>query len=1418
MSNRLTFSLASLIVLLTFGLVFGTVPVLANDGVDPNHGADGHDDAAAATAAEAATPDHRHPTVSIELIDADVSVETNGVQDYNGYILEDTPFRLKFTFSHPVSGFTADDIDFLDADADGAHVSGVTLSGIADATTFTAVTPTGGTASTTEYTIDAELVDSDSDADADPVTYTTVTQLKVLVAANEATGIGQQTFVPTGGQGNLRATDLDIMVVPNARTLTAPPAPENLEATPGIQSITLTWDVVTGAAYEYMMDAGAWMDVPASAISATGASLTVPSTSTTSVMFNVREPAAGHVPAGASASVSATPDPVPLAPPAGAPASIIAVAGNGEVTLTWAVVDGATRYESSTDGNAWAPIDAADIDMSDDGTMVSTIVTGLTNGTTVSFQVRGANSAGDGAASIASASVTPMAPTVVPGPVTSLTAEAGNGQVALTWVAPTTGGTVVNYEYSMDNGATWMDIPNSNAATTSYTVMSLTNEQTYNFIVRAENAGGMGVQSNEISSTPILPAAPAAPASLTAEAGDAQVTLTWAVVEGATSYESSTDGGTAWAPIDAADITMSDDGTMASTIVTGLTNGTEVSFQVRAVGPGGDGAASVAAKATPAGARVTKYDKDTGITTLSGTIPANGFLVIGHADLPDLEEFFDVGGTIDLDNGDAVDDKNSRTVVISEILWGLDFGATGIDHQKQWQFIELYNTTGTAINLSTSTTNWMLKFSEDRNSTDAIDIDQVSNRPPLHVGFDFDIGQSGRVTGTTAADANNLRLPISVISMYRNITYATVEKTNHDADATKNRNAQLGGIPSGNAKDSWKASTRRDPATPDGVDIAGLNAARWVYASRGEQHYTTTAILTASTVSKTPFVINEIGNGVGDTNDWVEIRNLDSAEKSLNNYHLSIVKAVGTDDSLVNFKDKDIKVPGNGFIVIANTSPTITDLAAGRNAAIAPDDQVLTGVDSVYYVDGNLKLPTDGKFNLILRNAHDKLKASSNFVDVVGGQVYKDVSKATNLWPLIAAGAPNGDVIDGQGRDLKEGFVYKRNNQGGLGAIGEHHLGRIGYTGIGYDRAAADTPANGGTPGFDNGASKDKIAGLTTGDITISEIMIDTGQARQSLAQWIELHNSSMDQAVNLNGWKLHIENAANGNGELETNTFSATLTLGNVTISPNQTVLIASSTGRVSDPDHFPSTRVINLWTTKAHRDALEMTRRTDPVLSTTGFNVTLADKDNVEVDSAGNLDGNRRTRDDIAWTLPVGDDDARRSSLLRVYDDGVAVKGTMEEAWVLADQTNLAFAISQTYYGDSDDFGTPGFRAGGPLPVSLSKFRPERLDDGTIAIRWVTESELNNAGFNILRSETKDGEFKQINTKLIAGKGTTSERSTYTYTDPSAKPNVVYYYQIQDVSLDGKVTTLRETRLKGHISAAGKLTTTWGELKALQ
>ena len=117
-------------------------------------------------------------------------------------------------------------------------------------------------------------------------------------------------------------------------------------------------------------------------------------------------------------------------------------------------------------------------------------------------------------------------------------------------------------------------------------------------------------------------------------------------------------------------------------------------------------------------------------------------------------------------------------------------------------------------------------------------------------------------------------------------------------------------------------------------------------------------------------------------------------------------------------------------------------------------------------------------------------------------------------------------------------------------------------------------------------------------------------------------------------------------------------------------------------------------------------------------------------------------------------------------------------------------------------------------PLPVTLSRFRADRTDSGVV-LNWATESELNNAGFYILRSETKNGQFKVVNPTLIQGAGTTSERNTYTWTDTTAKPNTLYYYRIEDISHTGTRQQLATVRLRGLVSATGKMLTRWADLK---
>ena len=342
------------------------------------------------------------------------------------------------------------------------------------------------------------------------------------------------------------------------------------------------------------------------------------------------------------------------------------------------------------------------------------------------------------------------------------------------------------------------------------------------------------------------------------------------------------------------------------------------------------------------------------------------------------------------------------------------------------------------------------------------------------------------------------------------------------------------------------------------------------------------------------------------------------------------------------------------------------------------------------------------------------------------------------------------------------------------------------------------------------------------GTVTISEIMFATDGISNEI-QWIELSNNSKTAAVALDadsGWELIIENYNDPRAARDP--LSGTINFkesGSVkTILPNQTVLIVSANGRNSDRTHFVAKRVFKVYPTLAAEFGMRTLR--DPFLHPSkGFHIKLVDGRNNLVDEVGNLDGRTRTADAPAWELPIGwTEGGGRTSIIRQYRRGAAGDGTRSEGWIPAAETSFLYLLEkniETWYGLRTDHGSPGVRAGQALPVQLSQFRPDRTETGTVVIHWTTQSEVDNAGFNILRSQTRMGEFKVINAQLIPGAGTTAERNTYTWTDTTAKPNVVYYYQIEDVSFDGERQTLATVRLRGLISAKGKLTTQWGELK---
>ena len=350
------------------------------------------------------------------------------------------------------------------------------------------------------------------------------------------------------------------------------------------------------------------------------------------------------------------------------------------------------------------------------------------------------------------------------------------------------------------------------------------------------------------------------------------------------------------------------------------------------------------------------------------------------------------------------------------------------------------------------------------------------------------------------------------------------------------------------------------------------------------------------------------------------------------------------------------------------------------------------------------------------------------------------------------------------------------------------------------------------------------------GQIYVSEIMFTGGG---TLPQWIEISNGSRSEQVNLGGWTLIVENAT-ADADVSVGAKAVFTIPEGTRIDPSgqndtpSTILVVTETGRNNLDGRMADGQVVNLLSDQqVELLLLGVTKRRYSLLSDMAFKITLAPPEPDITLSATDVVGNLGDDGTATWALPMNEDGARSSILRRHIPVSIGPAepkdGEMMESWVLASDTSFAQSThlsAHSYYGLPTDVGTPGFRAGGALPVELSHFRPARnKETGAVVITWSTQSELNNAGFFIKRSQQRDGEFQIINATMIAGAGTTSEKQFYTYTDTTAQPNVVYYYQIEDVSLDGNRQTLtRGIRLKGYVGAAGKATVLWGELKVLR
>ena len=230
------------------------------------------------------------------------------------------------------------------------------------------------------------------------------------------------------------------------------------------------------------------------------------------------------------------PDPPPPTPTPSPPTSVpkqptglsVVSISNGTVELSWSDPEGGGvdeyeyRVDPNNDGtwNDWESLDSK-----------STKATlNLQNGRTYGIQVRAVNSLGSSTKSTKVTAMPVDSSVSTPSAPRNLTATAGNGQVKLSWNAPSTGSGIIDYEYKYDTNddGSWRSWKITDSTSTAYTVTGLTNDTLYAFKVRARNAGGIGSASSKVSATPINMTVPSKPRNLTAAmTTDDRIKLDW---------------------------------------------------------------------------------------------------------------------------------------------------------------------------------------------------------------------------------------------------------------------------------------------------------------------------------------------------------------------------------------------------------------------------------------------------------------------------------------------------------------------------------------------------------------------------------------------------------------------------------------------------------------------------------------------------------------------------------------------------------------------------------------------------------------------------------------------------------------------------------------------------------------------------
>ncbi len=330
------------------------------------------------------------------------------------------------------------------------------------------------------------------------------TTAKPTFTAPSKAGILTFKLTVTDSKGTGVSDEVTVKVVASIPT-TPPPPPTTITASSTTNSVTVTWNAVSGAT-GYVLQLGkmeedevvGYDDFPTTGLSYTVTNLH----SITRYYYRVKSKnAAGEgSPSPVASLVTKIPTPKPTPPPP--PTTITATSTANSVTVTWTAVSGATGYVLQL-----GKMEEDEVVGYDDfpTTGLSYTVTNLHSITRYYYKVKSKNAAGEGSPSPVASLVTktppppppppPPAPKPTPPPApTTITATSTANSVTVTWSAVTgaTGYVLQLGKMEEDEVVGYDDFPTTGL---SYTVTNLHSITRYYYKVKSKNAAGVGSPS-----------------------------------------------------------------------------------------------------------------------------------------------------------------------------------------------------------------------------------------------------------------------------------------------------------------------------------------------------------------------------------------------------------------------------------------------------------------------------------------------------------------------------------------------------------------------------------------------------------------------------------------------------------------------------------------------------------------------------------------------------------------------------------------------------------------------------------------------------------------------------------------------------------------------------------------------------------